>query len=153
MSPDRYYSKSMTQAPLDNWHTFGLFDLPEYCDERGALGVVEATDRALFPFDVKRIFWIHNVPPGQTRGCHAHRSCAEVLVALKGSMLAHVTDGQHSATYLLDNPKRALYIPAKVWCSFTEFTPECLCLCLASHPYEHEGYINSLPDFMKAVKR
>ena len=137
----------MTEYPLHNWSTFGLFSLPEFHDVRGDLGVVE-TDRAHFPFDIRRIFWIRHVPAGQMRGCHAHRTCAEVLIALSGSLKAHVHDGQQAGEFILDNARTALFIPAMVWCSFSDFTPDCVCLCLASLPYEREGYINSFSDFI-----
>ena len=141
----------MTQIPLNGWKDFGLFTLPEYQDGRGALGVAE-TDNLHFPFPVRRVFWIRNVPAGQTRGSHAHRTCAEVLIALSGSLKAHVANATRARDFSLNSPTQGLFIPAMTWCSFSDFTPDCICLCLASHPYEREGYINSLADFYKETK-
>lgn len=132
--------------------TFGLIDIPHSADERGMLCVADPAD-GRFPFDVKRVFWIYGVPEGGTRGSHAHHTCAEVLVPVKGSFVAHVDDGRRTADYVMDSPKHGLYIPAKAWCSFTDFSADCVCLCLASHPYEPEGYINDYDEFLKAVRK
>ena len=80
------------------------------------------------------------------------RTCAEVLIALSGSLKAHVANATSARDFSLNSPTQGLFIPAMTWCSFSDFTPDCICLCLASHPYEREGYINSLADFYKETK-
>lgn len=129
---------------------FGIINLPEAIDERGALCVADPQN-VDFPFEIKRVFWIYGVPGNQTRGEHAHETCAEVLVPLIGSFTAHVNDGEHSADFIMDNKHQGLYIPAMVWCSFTNFSEDCVCLCLASHPYDKEGYINDLDEFLNRM--
>lgn len=106
-----------------------------------------------FPFEIKRVFWIHGVPSGEVRGEHAHHTCAEVLIPVSGSFTAHVTDGGHTADFVMDNRAEGLYIPPMAWCSFSDFSADCVCLCLASHPYDKEGYINSLEDFIEAATK
>lgn len=137
--------------PGTKGETFGLIDLKDVIDERGALCVVEAGDGTI-PFEIRRVFWIYGVPGGQTRGRHAHRTCSELIVPVRGSLTAHVFDGVRTEDIVLSSPSRGLYIPPMVWCSFSDFTPDCVCLCLTSHPYDTEGYINDLQQFENEVR-
>lgn len=129
---------------------FGFIDIKKIVDERGALCVVEANDLN-FPFEVKRVFWIYGVPAGQIRGKHAHRTCSEVLIPLHGSFTAHVKDGERTEHIVMNTPSRGLYIPPMVWCSFSDFTPDCVCLCLTSQPYDTKGYIDDIKQFEKEI--
>lgn len=138
--------KQREASPAGPLSRYGLIELHEAIDARGTLCVADPVNDGI-PFDIKRVFWIYGVPGGQTRGEHAHHTCAEVLVALKGSFTAHVADAEGSADFVMDRPTQGLYIPALTWCSFTDFSPDCICLCLASHPYEPAGYINDREDF------
>ena len=106
-----------------------IFKLKEITDERGALCVADFSDNTL-PFEIKRAFWIYDVPHGKQRGEHAHRTCEELLIPIQGSFTAHIT-----------------------WCRFSNFTIDCVCLCLASENYFKEGYINDLSTFLKEVKK
>lgn len=127
-----------------------LIDIPTFTDARGTLCVADGAAGG-FPFEVKRAFWIYGVPAGQTRGSHAHRTCAEVVIPLCGNVVAHVTDGVQSADFLLDDRRRGLYIPAMTWCSFSNFSADCVCLCLTPEPYDEAGYINDKEKFLKQV--
>ena len=81
-------------------------------DERGSLCVVNGDED--FPFEVKRVFWIFGVPFGECRGKHAHQTCAEVVVPVKGSLTARITDANGTTEIRLSNPSEALYIPEMV---------------------------------------
>ncbi len=120
-------------------------------DERGSLCVVNGDEG--FPFEVKRVFWIFGVPFGECRGKHAHHTCAEVVVPVKGSLTARITDANGTTDIRLSNPSEALYIPEMVWCEFMDFSEDCVCLCLASEAYEPKGYINSLEEYLKEVRQ
>lgn len=130
---------------------FRLVPVREYSDERGTLGVAEEKDHTL-PFAVKRVFWIYGVPEGKMRGGHAHHTCAEILVPLCGSFTAHLDNGECTADFHLSRPDVGIYIPRMTWCSFSDFSTDCICLCLASEEYKAEGYINRHDDFMREVK-
>ncbi len=141
----------MTVAPTtDKTPAFCLLKFPEIVDARGALCVADPARQTL-PFEIKRVFWISGVPFGETRGEHAHHTCAEIVIPVCGAFTAHVNDGLHSATYRMSSPAEGLYIPPMVWCSFSDFSADCVCLCLTSHPYERAGYIDNLSDFLKEV--
>ncbi len=121
-------------------------------DARGVLTVADPA-RQFLPFEIKRVFWISNVPEGERRGEHAHRQCAEIVVPLRGAFTAYVNDGERTATFRMENAAEGIYIPQMVWCAFSDFSADCVCLCLASHAYEREGYIDDLDVFLKEVQR
>jgi dTDP-4-dehydrorhamnose 3,5-epimerase-like enzyme len=121
-----------------------MVDVPCIVDERGALCFVEG---ASFVFEVKRIFWIYGVKEGQTRGNHAHESCAEVVFPVNGSFDIEVDDGVNCSTYHMDCPNRGILIPAKVWCCLKNFSTDAVCVVLASHEYDSDGYIHNYETF------
>ena len=75
------------------------------------------------------------------------RTCAEVVVPLRGSLTACLHDGEREYRYVLDNPQRGLYISPMLWCSFLNFSSVCLCLCLTPAPYDKAGYIDAFEQF------
>ncbi|MDO4210360.1 MAG: FdtA/QdtA family cupin domain-containing protein [Bacteroidales bacterium] len=119
-----------------------LVELPQRTDERGSLSFVEAKD-----FDFQRAFWIYDVPEGSERGGHAHRTCTEMLMAVHGSFEVELYDGHRRINVVLDNPRRAVMIRPMVWCRLYGFSADFVGLCLASHPYQPEGYVNTIEEF------
>ncbi len=130
---------------------YGLIDFPQTVDTRGTLCVADVVRQRL-PFAIARVFWITGVPEGRSRGEHAHRTCSEIVIPVCGSFTARVTDGEHSDVFCMNSHSKGLYIPPMVWCGFSDFSADCVCLCLASHPYEREGYINDFEQFLKEVE-
>lgn len=135
-------------------------ELPKYSDARGCLVVASGDDMRLpVPFDVKRAFWIKGVPQDVQRGGHAHRTCDELLVCLSGSMTLQLHDGTETATYLLKattgsgEKEIGVLIPRMVWCELQHFSPDCICLCLASEAYDAEGYINDFEQFLAEAQK
>ncbi len=121
--------------------------LPTHTDRRGNLTCIEALKDV--PFDVKRVFWIYGIPEGEKRGEHAHRTCAELLIAVSGSLKVSLSDdGKHFTEYVLNTPNQSLLIPPMVWCRLYDFSADCVCLCLASEAYNKEGYINNQDEFI-----
>lgn len=127
-----------------------LISLPAHRDARGVLSVLQAGQGQL-PFVPQRVFWISQVPAGAQRGCHAHRTSHEVLIPLVGALTATLHNGREACTLRLDTPTQALYIPAMTWCAFSDFTTDCLCLCVTSDAYTPEGYLNTFSDFLQAL--
>lgn len=121
-----------------------MVDVPCVVDDRGALCFVEGGS---FVFDVKRVFWVYGVKEGQTRGNHAHETCAEVVFPVSGSFDIEVDDGKHSAVYHMDSPSRGVLIPAKVWCCLKNFSNDAVCVVLASQEYDASGYIHDYEIF------
>ncbi len=124
--------------------------LPKATDERGTLAFLEGGEH--LPFSVKRVFWIYGVPAGKTRGGHAHRTCAEALFPVAGAFTVEVDDGVCRRTVRMDRPDRGVLIPAGVWCNLTDFSAGAVCVVMASHPYDAEGYIHKYEDFIQTKR-
>lgn len=118
-----------------------LVELPEKSDERGSLTFVQHPD-----VEFKRAFWIYDVPEGAKRGGHAHESCYELVFALHGSLDIELYDGKERVVVHLDHPRRGVIIRPRVWCTLFNFSKDFVGLCLASHEYQPDGYINDIND-------
>ena len=124
-------------------------ELPHFVDERGLLCFLEGSRE--IPFTVRRVFWITDVPPGATRGGHAHWTCHEAVFAVTGAFEIEVDDGERSFTAVIDNPRRGLTIPAGVWCELRHFQPGTACVVMASEEYRQEGYAHDKADWKEKV--
>ncbi len=123
---------------------YGLIEVGQHEDKRGSLCFAEWTD---LPFEPKRIFWIHDVKSGQSRGKHAHKECEEVVFAVSGSFDMFVDNGKEQATFHIDCPNKGIYIGKGVWCELKNFQPGTVCVVVANMEYMHHGYINSYEEF------
>ena len=128
-----------------------LIDLPQVADERGALVFAEG-ERGV-PFAVRRVFWIHSVPRGARRGGHAHRTCAEVVVAVTGGFSMVLDDGVRRTRLELDSPARGVLVAPDVWCELCDFQPGTVLVVLASEPYEPRGYVHCYDEYLKLRQR
>lgn len=122
------------------------FEFPKICDRRGNLSFIEGARHV--PFPIKRVFYIYDVPGGETRGSHAHRHCAEVLIAVSGSLEVRLTDGKVEKTYTLNRANRGLLVPPGLWRTMHDFTTGTVVLALASREYEEDDYIRDYDDFI-----
>lgn len=125
---------------------FQLVQLSDFTDDRGSLACVESAKHV--PFEVKRVFWIYHVPPGKTRGGHAHRTCHEAVFPVCGALDIELSDGCRSCTYHLDQPTQGIVIPAGVWCELRNIEPGTVCVAMASQEYDTEGYLNDYNEFL-----
>ncbi len=101
------------------------------------------------PFCVKRIFYLYDIPGGESRGAHAHKECHQFLVAASGSFQVILDDGKFKKTVLLNQPYKGLHIPPGIWASEVNFSSGAICLVLASHKYEENDYIRDYEVFLK----
>lgn len=115
-------------------------------DKRGQLCF---TENAELPFKIERVFWISNIPKGESRGCHAHRICAEIVFPAQGSFDMFVSDSEGERTYKMADPSIGIYIGPNVWCELKNFTQDAVCVVLASHRYMTEGYVNDYEEFKR----
>jgi len=128
-----------------------LIELPKIIDSRGNLSVVENSKE--IPFDIKRVYWLYEVPTGELRGGHAHTDLQQVLIALHGKLSVIVDDGKKRETFLLDKPNVGLYISNNVWREMSDFSEGAVCLVLASKPYDPAGYIRDYKEFTTSFPR
>lgn len=127
-----------------------IVQLPENVDERGRLAFLEGGKH--IPFDVKRVFWITDVPEGMTRGGHAHWTCHEVVFPVAGSFEIEVDDGECALTRVMDNPSTGIVIPAGAWCELRRFAPGTVCVVMASQDYDATGYVHNRKEWLKVKK-
>jgi dTDP-4-dehydrorhamnose 3,5-epimerase-like enzyme len=116
------------------------FDIPKILDERGNLSFIEKTATGL-PFDIKRVYWIYDVPGGEIRGGHAFKTQQELIVALSGSFDVVLNDGVTSYRYSLNRSYKGLYIPGMYWRHMENFSTNAVCMVIASTMYSDEDYI------------
>lgn len=115
-------------------------------DDRGSLTVVE---KSVLPFSPQRIFWITGVPEGKRRGGHSHVSCSEAVFVAQGAFSMFVSDGDTSTEIRLSSPESGILIPCGIWCELRDFTPDCVCVVMASEAYDRNGYINSYEEYLR----
>jgi UDP-2-acetamido-3-amino-2,3-dideoxy-glucuronate N-acetyltransferase len=127
-----------------------IIHLDRATDMRGSL-VVSEFEKDL-PFIPRRYFIVYDVPSRDVRGEHAHRSCEQVLVCLKGSVRAIIDDGLGRAEFLLDSPDIALYMPAMTWGTQYSYSPDAILGVFASLPYDDSDYIRSYAEFQDEVQ-
>jgi dTDP-4-dehydrorhamnose 3,5-epimerase-like enzyme len=105
------------------------------------------------PFDVKRVFYIYDIPAGSDRGAHAHKECHQLLVAISGAFEVEVFDGEVKQRFTLNQPNVGLHIPPGIWASELNFSGGGICLVLASREYEEEDYIREILDYNQWISQ
>ncbi|MBQ1796230.1 MAG: WxcM-like domain-containing protein [Prevotella sp.] len=112
---------------------------------RGALTVTEQGRDV--PFDIRRAYWIYDVPSGESRGGHAHKELRQLLVAISGSFKVVLDNGKERREIMLNHPWQGLLIVPGVWRTLEDFSSGAVCLCLASEHYDEEEYIRDYAEF------
>ncbi len=124
-----------------------LIDLRKISDPRGNLTPVEGAQD--IPFDIKRVYYLYDVPSGQSRGGHAHKELQQLIVAANGSFTITLADGQNKRSYTLNRPYQGLLIVPGIWRVLDDFSSGAVLLCLASEHYEEADYIRNYREFKK----
>lgn len=122
--------------------------LPKITDPRGNLTFIEGNNH--IPFDIKRVFYLYDVPTAEGRGAHAHRNLHQFVICLSGSFDVAIDDGEFQATIHLNRPWKGLHIPPMIWAAEVNFDPGSVCLVLASDLYIEEDYIRDYEIFLSA---
>ncbi len=122
-----------------------IIQLPKNLDRRGNLSVVEEITN--IPFEIKRTYWIYDVPGGAVRGGHAYRNNEEFIVALSGSFDVVLDNGLSRTTYSLNRSYYGLYVPKGVWRQMVNFSTNSLALIMASIPFDPSDYIYNYEHF------
>lgn len=124
-----------------------IIHLPKFLDPRGNLSFVEQLNH--IPFEIKRTYWIYDVPGGEARGGHAFRQNEEFIVALSGAFDVIVDDGIEKKTFSLNRSYYGLYIPAGLWRTMENFSTNSLALEFGSIHYDRADYIEDYNQFLK----
>jgi hypothetical protein len=125
----------------------GLIYLPKIKNRAGNITPLENGDK--IPFEVKRIFYLYDIPGGESRGGHAHKDCQQLLIAASGAFEILLDDGKTKRQVMLNRPDIGLHIPSGLWASEINFSSGAICLVLASHEYDEVDYIRDYNEFLQ----
>jgi mannose-6-phosphate isomerase-like protein (cupin superfamily) len=130
--------------------TISLQEIPKISDPdgRGNLSVIE---KQVVPFDIKRVYYLYDVPSDSSRGGHAHKQLRQFLIALSGSFDVVLDNGKQRRTITLNRPNKGLLIPCGVWRELENFSAGAVCLSLVSEVYQEEDYIRDYDVFTSFV--
>jgi hypothetical protein len=138
------------QSPLKSVRSVydaAIIQFPKILDDRGNLTFIEANRHV--PFDIRRVYWIYDVPGGESRGSHAYQKLEEVIVALSGSFEVFLDDGMAQKTINLNRAYYGLYVPNMIWRRMQHFSTNSVALVLASLPYSANDYIREYLEFKR----
>lgn len=125
-----------------------------HSDRKGNLTVVqnggsEDSPTGTLPFDVKRVYYLYDVPGGEERGAHAHRDLSQLIIAASGSFTVTLDDGKCKRSFFLNRPYQGLYVKPGMWRDLEDFSSGAVCMVLASEEYNVEDYIRDYDEFIK----
>lgn len=121
-----------------------------HSDRKGNLSVVQ--NGVTLPFDVKRVYYLYDVPGGESRGSHAHRDLEQLIIAASGSFTVTLDDGKSKRSFFLNRPYQGLYVKPGLWRDLEDFSSGAVCMVLASEVYQKEDYIRDYQEFLKYRK-
>ena len=127
-----------------------IIELPKFLDARGNLSFAEQNNH--IPFEIKRTYWIYDVPGGEDRGGHAFKENQEVVIALSGAFDVVVDDGENKKTFTLNRSYYGLYSPKGLWRTMENFSTNSFALEFGSVAYSAEDYIREYDDFLNQKK-
>jgi dTDP-4-dehydrorhamnose 3,5-epimerase-like enzyme len=127
-----------------------IFQLPKITDERGSLTFLQSP--GLTPFEIKRVFYLYDMPNDSKRGCHAHIEMEEMLIAVAGSCTVKIFDGETWETFVLDRPDIGLYIPPLFWRELSDFSEGTVCLTLCSTLFNPIDYLSPIDEYLSYLQ-
>lgn len=130
---------------------YKITELPRHLDRRGNLSVVE--NGINIPFDMKRVFFIYDVPGGESRAGHAHHTLYQFIIAVGGSFTVHLDDGYTRESIMLNKPYEGLLVAPGTWSHLVDFSSGAVALVLASDFYDEEDYIRDYDEFLRLKRK
>jgi WxcM-like, C-terminal len=124
-----------------------LLYLPRISERSGSITPVTGTEE--IPFEIARVFYLYDIPGGESRGAHAHVQCHQFLIAASGAFEVLLDDGKVQRQVQLNRPYLGLHIPPGIWASELNFSSGSVCLVLASHAYSEPDYLRNYQDFIQ----
>lgn len=122
-----------------------LIEIPKIENSKGNLSVV---DQSCIPFEIKRVFYLYDIRSDENRIGHAHKNLQQVLIVLSGSLEVVLNDGTNKTTITLNKPNIGLLLVPGIWRELQNFSSGCVCLTIASAPFEEDDYIRNYDDFV-----
>lgn len=128
-----------------------IIDLPRINDPRGNLTFVEGGQH--IPFDIKRVYYLYDVPGGSERGGHAHKALHQLIIAMSGSFDIHLDDGHSKKTIHMNRSYYGLYVCPMIWREIDNFSSGAVCMVLASNCYDEADYYRNYDEFISNVEK
>lgn len=128
----------------------GIVQLPKILENRGNLSFIESGNH--IPFDIKRVYYLYDVPSGVERGSHAHKELQQLIIAISGSFDVVLNDGKQEKRFHLNRPNFGLYLPSGIWRTLDNFSSGSVCLVLASEKYLETDYIRNYNEYLAYLK-
>ena len=125
-----------------------IIDIPKIIDSQGR-GKLSVIEKNIIPFDIKRVYYLYDVPSDAYRGGHAHKNLIQFMIPLSGSFDVLVDDGNSKKKIMLNKPNKGLLIPVGIWREMDNFSSGAICMVLASDYFNEEDYFRSYRDFKK----
>jgi hypothetical protein len=132
---------------ISSVHDCLVVPLEKIQNRAGNITVVE--EYANLPFSIKRVYYLYDIPSGETRGGHGHKELRQLIISPSGSFKVILKDGQAQKTFILNRPDYGLLIVPGIWRELSEFSSGAVCLCLASHLFEECDYLRDYEYFLK----
>jgi len=158
VSSESHFSQVFEDStpPVNEDHKYDVFDCTmveldrHHSNRRGNLTVVE--NGKTLPFDVKRAYYLYDVPGGESRGAHSHRDLSQLIIAASGSFTVTLNDGKVKRSFFLNRPYQGLYVKPGIWRDLDDFSSGAVCMVLASDIYRKEDYIRNYDEFLEYRK-
>lgn len=126
-----------------------IIEIPKIENSLGNIAVVE---KDIIPFDIKRVYYLYDIPSSSSRGGHSHKNLQQVLIAISGSFDVVLKDGDSESKVTLNKPDKGLLIRQNTWRELENFSSGAVCLVLASTIYDEEDYIRNFDEFLESKK-
>jgi len=127
-----------------------VFSLPKINEASGSITALN--NLINLPFEIARVFYLYDIPGGQSRGGHAHKECHQFIIATSGSFDITLDDGKNKKTIMLNRPNYGLYVPPSIWNNLSNFSSGAICLVLTSHKFDESDYIRNYNDFLNYTR-
>jgi hypothetical protein len=124
-----------------------IIEIGKIENRAGNISVIENDGR--LPFAIKRIFYLYDIPGGESRGAHAHKACHQFLIAASGAFEVLLDDGRTKRLVQLNRPYLGLHVPPGIWASEINFSSGSICMVMTSELYDEKDYLRSYEDFMQ----
>ena len=129
-----------------------IISIPKIVDEKGR-GKLSVIEKSIIPFEIKRVYYLYDVPSDAFRGGHAHKNLIQFMIALSGSFEVKIDDGSNNKKVMLNKPNQGLLIPSGIWREMDNFSAGSVCLVLASEFFDESDYFRDYNTFLNYKKQ